>query len=63
MTPMNSYLMDDELMDVLYAVRVKDTGTVCLTFINGAGEKADLVISSDAASDLCNELNDLGFGV
>lgn len=55
-------LLDNELMDVLFAVKEKRDGTVALTFINGAGEKATLVITRDAARDLGDELADLRLG-
>lgn len=48
-------LLDDELMDVLFRVTEKSDGTVALTFINGAGEKATLVITRDAACELGDE--------
>tara|TARA_R110002096_G_scaffold5863_13_gene27036 strand:- start:467 stop:652 length:186 start_codon:yes stop_codon:yes gene_type:complete len=53
-------LLDDELMDVLFSVKEKSDRTVALTFITGAGEKATLVITRDAACDLGTELADLG---
>lgn len=53
-------LLDDELMDVLFRVTEKSDGTVALTFINGAGEKATLVITREAACDLGDELTARG---
>ena len=49
-----------EMMDVLLAVRHHRNGTLDATFMDGAGGKVTVHLSSQAARDLRDELLELG---
>jgi hypothetical protein len=53
------YTHSDELMDVLLNIRQDRRGNVDATFIDGAGQKATVRLSAQAARDLRDELNDM----